>query len=100
MRIDYIEQLNTALEAKATFLDQVISMHEAEIQKLKTMARALRGLASKDAAEGDPVIDGQPFSLPSIFRRPATPAIGGQSTSTAATAERAVSEAVALKAAG
>jgi len=100
MRTDYVEQLNAALESQAIYLDQVIWMHEAEIQKLKSTARALRSLASKEAAEGDPIIDGKPFAPPSIFQRPGIALTSTKSAVaplSSSEAERAVSAALAPK---
>jgi len=74
MRLDHVNALNANLETQALYLEQNAAMFELQASRCKAAARALRNLASTEAAPDDPAIDGVKLALPS-FVNPNDPAI-------------------------
>ena len=68
MRFDDVTTLNTNLEQQAIYFEQMAALKETQAARLRSVAKAMRGLASEEAHPDDPAVDARAFTLPSIAK--------------------------------
>lgn len=68
MRFDDVTTLNTNLEQQALYFEQLAALKETQAARLRSAARAMRGLASEEVHPDDPTIDARAFILPSVAK--------------------------------